>query len=81
MAFESRKMRVDMFDGKSRTEIEHTIDEWIVCCSNAERNRQIMKRRYIDGLTFEKLSEEFDLSVMQTKNIVYSMNKLLERHI
>ena len=68
-----------MFDGKSRTEIEHTIDEWIVCCSNAERNRRIMKRRYIDGLTFERIAEEFDLSVMQTKNIVYSMNKLLEK--
>lgn len=70
-----------MFDGKSRTEIENIIDEWIVCCSNAERNRRLMKRRYIDGLTFERLSEEFDLSVVQTKNIVYSMNKLLEGHI
>lgn len=67
-----------MFKGKSRTEIEKIIDEWIVCCSNAERNRRIMKRRYIDGLTFECISEEFDLSVVQTKNIVYSMNKLLE---
>ena len=66
-----------MFKGKSRTEIEKIIDEWIVCCSNAERNRRIMKRRYIDGLTFERISEEFDLSVVQTKNIVYSMNKLL----
>lgn len=70
-----------MFDGKSRTEIENIIDEWIVCCSNAERNRRLMKRRYIDGLTFERLSEEFELSVVQTKNIVYSMNKLLEGHI
>lgn len=69
-----------MFDGKSRTEIENIIDEWIVCCSNADRNRRLMKRRYIDGLTFERLSEEFELSVVQTKNIVYSMNKLLEKH-
>ena len=69
-----------MFDGKSRTEIESIIDEWIVCCSNAERNRKIMKRRYIDGVTFERIAEEFELSVVQTKNIVYSMNKLLERH-
>jgi hypothetical protein len=74
-------MRLDMFDGKSRTEIENIIDEWIVCCSNAERNRRLMKRRYIDGLTFERLSEEFELSVVQTKNIVYSMRKLLEKHI
>lgn len=69
-----------MFDGKSRSEIENLIDEWIVCCSNAERNRRIMKRRYIDGLTFERIAEEFELSAVQTKNIVYSMCKLLEVH-
>nr|DAI29745.1 MAG TPA: antitermination protein Q [Caudoviricetes sp.] len=36
-----------------------------------ERNRRIMKRRLIDGICFEPLAEEFDLSVRQTKNIVY----------
>lgn len=70
-----------MFEGKSRTEIENIIDEWIVCCSNAKRNRDIMKLRYIDGLTFEQISEVVELSVVQTKNIVYSMNKLLEKHV
>lgn len=69
-----------MFEGKSRSQIEKIIDEWIVCCSNAERNRRIMKRRYIDGVTFERIAEEFELSVVQTKNIVYSMNKMLEVH-
>lgn len=70
-----------MFEGKSRTEIENAIDEWIVCCSNAERNRGIMKRRFVDGITYERIAEEFDLSVVQTKNIVYSMKKMLEGHI
>lgn len=70
-----------MFEGKSRTEIENIIDEWIVCCSNAERNRGIMKRRFVDGITYERIAEEFDLSVVQTKNIVYSMKKMLEGHI
>ena len=70
-----------MFEGKSRTEIEGIIDEWIVCCSNAERNRGIMKRKFIDGRTYERIAEEFDLSVVQTKNIVYSMKKMLEDHI
>ena len=70
-----------MFEGKSRTEIEEIIDEWIVCCSNADRNRGIMKRKLIDGHTYERIAEEFDLSVVQTKNIVYSMKKLLETHI
>lgn len=35
-----------------------------------ERNRAILCRRLIDGITFERLSEEFGLSVRQTKSIV-----------
>lgn len=65
----------------SRSEIEYLIDEWIVNVSNAERNRNLMRRRLIDGVTYEKLAEEFSLSVCQTKNIVYSMTKLLESHV
>ena len=35
-----------------------------------ERNRRLLKRRLIDGICFEPLAEELDLSVRQTKNIV-----------
>lgn len=35
-----------------------------------ERNRRLLKWRLIDGICFEPLAEEFDLSVRQTKNIV-----------
>jgi len=58
----------------SRTEIEHAIDEWIVG-RNAERNRAIMKRRLIDGICYEPLAEEFDLSVSQVKRIVYKLEQ------
>lgn len=51
----------------SRSEIEWLIDEWVL----NERNRKILKRRLIDGVTYERLAEEFDLSVRQVKNIVY----------
>lgn len=45
---------------------------------NAERNRKILKRRLIDGICYEPLAEEFNLSVRQTQNIIYNgMNKLL----
>lgn len=54
----------------SRTEVEHLIDEWIIG-RNAERNRKILKRRLLDGITYEKLAEEFDMSVRQIKTIVY----------
>ena len=51
----------------SRTQIEWLINEWIF----SERDRKILKRRLLDGICFEPLAEEFDLSVRQTKNIVY----------
>lgn len=61
----------------SRSQISDLIDEWIL----NERDRDILKRRFLDGVCFEPLAEEFDLSVRQVKNIVYrSENKLL-KHI
>lgn len=61
----------------SRTQVENLIDEWIIG-RNAERNRKIMKRRLLDGILFEQLAEEFDLSVTQVKNVVYKgMKRLL----
>ena len=54
-------------DNISRSELERAIDEWIL---NA-RDREILKRRLLDGIIFESLSYEFDLSVRHVKNIVY----------
>lgn len=50
-----------------RSEWARLIDEWIFC----ERDRAILKRRLLDGICFEPLAEEFDMSVRQIKNIVY----------
>lgn len=55
----------------SRTEIEHLIDEYVF----KERDRAILKRRLLDGICYEPLAEEFDLSVRQVKNIVYKNEK------
>lgn len=38
---------------------------------HSERDRKILNRRLVDGITYEKLAEEFDLSVRQVKTIVY----------
>lgn len=54
----------------TRSEIERLINEYIVG-RNAERDRMILARRLIDGITYERLAEEFDMSVRQIKNIVY----------
>ena len=64
----------------SRMEIEQAIDQWIIG-RNAERNRELLKRRICDGITYERLAEEFDLSVRQTKNIVYKNKEKLYKHI
>ena len=63
----------------TNSEIERLIDEHISGL-HAARNRQILKRRLIDGICFEPLAEEFDLSVRQVKNIVYrGQDKLFRR--
>lgn len=55
------------------TEITALIREYV----HNERNREILKRRLIDGRTYEQLAEEFDLSPRQIKNIVYKAEKVL----
>ena len=61
----------------SRSEWEKLIDEYIF----KERDRAILKRRLLDGVCFEPLAEEFDLSVQQTKTIVYKATEKLIKHI
>ena len=66
-----------IFDDLSCSEIEFLIDEWI----HNERDRRILKRRLLDGITYERLAEEFDLSATQIKNIVYKSESRLFKHI
>ena len=61
----------------SRTELTEAIDEWIL----NEKYRAILKRRLIDGICFEPLAEEFDMSVRQIKRIVYKTQETLFRHL
>lgn len=64
-------------DDLSTTQIKTLIDEWI----KSERDREILKRRLLDGICYEPLAEEFDLSTRQVKNIVYKCEKILLRHM
>ena len=54
------------FEDKTNSEIIELINEYI----HSERDRQLMKRRLVDGICYEPLAEEFDLSTVQTKRIV-----------
>lgn len=64
-------------DDLSRDDIENLISQWVF----NERNRKILHRRLIDGVRFDDLAEEFDLSVTQTKNIVYKNRSRILQHI
>ena len=55
----------------SRTEWEHLIDEWIF----NEKDRAILKRRLLDGLTFEQLAEEFDCSRDKVARLIPRLQK------
>lgn len=61
----------------SNSQIKALIDEWV----HSERDRLILYRRLVDGIAFEPLAEEFDLSVRHVKTIVYKAEKTLFRHI
>lgn len=61
----------------TNTQMCAAIDEYI----HNERNREIMKRRLIDGICYEPLAEEFNLSVRQVKTIVYKCQDILFRYI
>lgn len=57
----------------TNSRIEYLINEHI----HSERDRAILKRRLIDGICYEPLAEEFDLSVSQIKRIVYRQEQKL----
>jgi DNA-directed RNA polymerase specialized sigma24 family protein len=61
----------------SNTAIARIIDEYI----HNQKHRAVLKRRYIDGITLEKLAEEFDLSVTQIKNIIYKNEDAIFKHL
>lgn len=61
----------------ANSDIAHAIDEYI----HSERDRNILKRRLIDGILFEPLAEEFEMSVRQVKRIVYLNQEKVFKHL
>lgn len=67
----------DDFENISVSQIEDIIDEWI----KSEQDRKILKRKLIDGITYEQLAEEFDMSTRGIKYKVYKCKEILLKHI
>lgn len=61
----------------SNSQISGLIDDYI----HSERDRNILKRRLIDGILYEQLAEEFDLSVQRVKAIVYKNQNRIFKHL
>ena len=57
--------------GLTANDIIELIDQRIL----NERDRKLLRRRYLDGITYEQIAEEFDLSRTQVCNIVYKYQK------
>lgn len=61
----------------TNTQMSELIDEHI----HNERDREILKRRLLDGLTYEILAYEFQLSTQRVKTIVYKGQQKLIRYL
>ncbi len=70
------RINIERYD-LPRSEIEYRIDQWIF----NERDRAILKRRLLDRILFEDLADEFCLSTVQIKSIVYRSMDKLEKHL
>ena len=60
----------------SNSQIRDLIHEYI----HSERDRRILERRLIDGITFERLAEEFEMSPRQIRTIVHKNEITLYKH-
>ena len=61
----------------SNSRIREIISEYI----HDEKHRSLMARRLIDNITIERLAEEYDLSVSQTKRIIWKNSEIIFRHL
>lgn len=64
-------------DDISNSQLSALIDEWI----KGERDRAIMKDRFINCICFEPLAEKYALSVVTVKRIIYKNTNILSKHI
>jgi len=61
----------------TNSQIREAIAEHI----HSERDRKILERRLIDGIVFEKLAEEFEMSPRQIRSIVHKAEEILFKHL
>lgn len=61
----------------SRSEIENLIEQFYFVA----RDREILKSRWLDGLTFEEISGKHNISERQAKNIIRKNRENVLTHV
>ena len=67
----------NIINSKGRKEWEELIDEWV----HNEVDRLMLKRRLLDGVCFEPLAEEFELSVNHCQTRIKKAKEQLFKNI
>lgn len=60
-----------------RQDYERVIDLWV----RSERDRRALKRKYLDGICYERIAEELDISRRTVQNIVTRWKKVIEQKL
>lgn len=61
----------------TNSQIGRIIDEYV----HSKRDREILKRRMIDGICYEPLAEEFCLSTVHVKRIVKREQNRIAKYV
>ena len=73
-----KSWREEIRKGKyPRQVVQSAIDDYIF----SERTRKMLTRRILDGICFEPLAVEFDMSERQVKTIVRNAELILYSHL
>lgn len=68
---------LDLFADISNDDIDRVITLWV----KGERNREIMRDRLINTMTYEKIAEKYELSVRYVKTLIYRQEEVIFKHI
>lgn len=60
-----------------RAEYERAIEGWV----RSERDRKALKRKYLDGFTYEAIAEELSISPKTVQNIVKRWQSAIDSHL
>ena len=67
----------DTINARSHSEWVSLINEWV----HNEKDRMILKRYLLDGISIELLAEEFDYSITQMQRRITSSRAQLFKHL